>query len=144
MKRPVNTRIKNIASLAAAAVFCAIAVGSTETEESAKAVASQEPAYTLTAEALYSAYDDNEVAADAKYKGKIVVVSGVIQDIGKDLADDPYVVIGGEGLLDGVQCTFADSKSEQLAGLSKGQNATIKGKVVGLLGNVQVENSSLQ
>lgn len=144
MKRPVNTRIKNIASLAGLAAFCAMAIGSTETEESAKAVASQEPAYTLTANALYSAYDDNEVAADAKYKGKVVVVSGVIQDIGKDLADDPYVVIGGEGVLDGVQCTFADSKSEELASLSKGQKATVKGKVVGLFGNVQIENSTLQ
>lgn len=69
------------------------------------------PNYVLTADQLYGDYSANEVAADAKYKGKIVLVRGVIDDIGKDILDDAYIVIGGRGgFLDGVQCTFAKDK----------------------------------
>ena len=89
-------------------------------------------------------YENNEVSADAKYKGKIVIVSGKIQDIGKDIMDEPYIVIGGEGFLDGVQCSFAKSQESSIARLSKGQNVKVKGKVSGKMGNVQIENSSLQ
>jgi len=135
---------RQVVSLVALMVFGILAIGSTDTDTDTQKVQSQVPSYTLSANQLYREYDDNEVAADAKYKGKIVIVSGKIQDIGKDIMDDAYIVIGGEGFLDGVQCTFTKGEQASIARLSKGQQVTVKGEVAGKMGNVLVNKASLQ
>ena len=138
-----NTK-RHIASLVTLLVFSVLAIGSTESEEDTKEVQSKTPSYTLSADQLYREYESNEVAADEKYKGEIVIVYGEIQDIGKDIMDEPYIVIGGGGFLDGVQCSFTKSQESSIASLSKGQNVKVKGEVSGKMGNVQIKNSSLQ
>ena len=138
-----NTK-RHIASLITLLVFSVLATGSTESDEDTKEVQSKTPSYTLSADQLYREYESNEVAADEKYKGKIIIVYGEIQDIGKDIMDEPYIVIGGGGFLDGVQCSFTKSQGSSIASLSKGQNVKVKGEVSGKMGNVQIKNSSLQ
>jgi len=135
---------KHIASAFVLIVFGILAVGSTDTDTDTQKVQSQTPSYTLTAEQLYREYDSNEVSADAKYKGKVIIVSGTIQDIGKDIMDDAYIVIGGRGFLDGVQCTFTKGQQSSVARLSKGQRVTVKGEVAGKMGNILVNKASLQ
>ncbi len=109
-----------------------------------KSVKRDSPDYSVSADQLYNEYKSNEVAADSKYKGKIVVVSGVIQDIGKDIIAQPYIVIGGMGFLDGVQCMFTGSENASVARLYKGQSVKVKGEVVGKMGNVLLNRCSLQ
>ncbi len=141
----MNKNLKNhIASFFGLLVFCFFAFGSVDTDEDTQKVQSQAASYTLSAEQLFAEYDSNEVAADSKYKDKVVVVSGVIQDIGKDIMDDAYIIIGGMGFLDGVQCTFTEGQEASIAGLSKGQRVTVKGMVLGKMGNVLVNKASLQ
>jgi len=111
-------------------------------EESGKV--SSSPSYRLTAESLYSDYKANEVAADTKYKGKVIEVSGCIRSIGKDLMDNAYIVIGGSGFLDGVQCTFPRTSEAQLGLLSDGQQVTVKGELQGKMGNIQLRNCILE
>jgi len=135
---------KHLASLVVLAVLAILAVGSTDTDTDTQKVRSQAPSYTLSANKLYSEYNSNEVAADSKYKGKVVIVSGTIQDIGKDIMDDAYIVIGGSGFLDSVQCTFTKGEQSSVARLSKGQQVRVKGEVAGKLGNVLVNKCSLQ
>jgi hypothetical protein len=94
----------------------------------------------LSADALYSAYKANEVAADAEYKGKIVVVSGIVRDIGKDILDSPYIVLGGQGLLDGVQCMFPSAGNSPVAKIGKGQKVSVRGRVAGKMGNVLLKD----
>lgn len=45
----------------------------------------------VTAKELQADYDANEVAADNKYRGKALRVSGTVESIGKNVTDDPYV-----------------------------------------------------
>jgi tRNA_anti-like len=135
---------KHIASLVILLIFGVLAAGSINTDSDTKQVRSKTPDYGLSANELYNEYKANEVAADAKFKGKVVVVSGTIDSIGKDLMDQAYVVIGGKGFLDGVQCTFTKGEESSVARLSKGQHVTIKGEVAGKMGNVLVNKSSLQ
>ena len=136
---------KHLASLLVLVVIGFLAIGSTDSDTDSEKVQSQAPSYTLTANQLYSEYDSNEVAADAKYKGKVVIVSGTIQDIGKDVMDDAYIVIGGEGFLDGVQCMFTKGEQSSVARLSKGQQVTIKGEVEGkMIGNVIIRKAGIQ
>jgi len=135
---------RHIASFVVLAAFLILAVGSTDTDTDTQKVQSQAPSYTLSANQLYNEYNSNEVAADSKYKGKIVIVTGTIQDIGKDIMDDAYIVIGGGGFLDGVQCTFTKGEQSTVARLSMGQQVRVKGEVTGKMGNVLVNKCSLQ
>ncbi len=135
---------RHLLSLLVLGLFGLLAVGSIDTDTDTKDVQSQAPSYTLTANQLYSEYKANEVAADAKYKGRIVVVSGTIQNIGKDIMDSAYVVIGGQGFLDGVQCMFTKGQESSVARLSKGEPVTAKGEVSGKMGSVLLKKCSLQ
>ena len=103
------------------------------------------PAVEMEATELASDYAENEMEADKKYKGKIVVVTGKIYQIGKDPLGQPFIVIGGRAFgYSGVQCVFARGKDSSVAALSKGQFVSVKGKVGGKNVFVRVEDSSLQ
>jgi type II secretory pathway pseudopilin PulG len=135
---------RNLASLVVLAVFLVLAAGSADTDTDTQKIQSQTSSYELSANQLFREYDQNEVAADAKYKGKVVVVTGTIQNIGKDIMDEAYIVIGGAGFLDGVQCTFTKGEQSSVARLSKGQQVRVKGEVAGRFGHVLINKSSLQ
>lgn len=104
-----------------------------------------EEAIKVSAVSLSQQYDDNKVAADAKYEGKLVEVSGVIDNIGKDITDTPYVSLKGRtNSLFGVQCMFPRADETQLADLSKGKSITLQGRVSGeLIGNVVVRECKI-
>ncbi len=114
------------------------------TLEKQKETAKHAPKYIVSADDLFMEYEGNEIAADRKYKGEIVLVHGTIENIGKDVMNDMFIVVGGSGLLDGVHCVFADDQESLVADLSKGQRVSVKGKVSGKLVYVLVRNCELQ
>jgi tRNA_anti-like len=113
---------------------------SVQKSESGTTVKSE--AINISAKALYEAYEANEIAADEKYKGKQVRVSGVVDSIGKDILDTQYVVLKGDGVMFGVQCMIGDEHKEILAKLSKGQKMVFQGEVVGKsIGNITISDA---
>jgi hypothetical protein len=115
-----------------------------ETEEQvAKKIEDVAPVFQLSAAQLFAEYEANEVAADVKYKDKVALISGVVDDIGKDFLDTPYITLVG-GQFWGVQCMFADKEVPGLAKLSKGDTVSVKGKVDGMLVNVLIRGCTLQ
>ncbi len=95
------------------------------------------PELTVTAIKLSEDYKANEVSADAKYKGKFIEVSGVIDNIAKDIMDTPYVTLKTDTYsIVGVQCMFEKESEPQLATLSKGKSITLQGEVSGKMMNV--------
>ncbi|MCX5952459.1 MAG: hypothetical protein NTZ40_02960 [Cyanobacteria bacterium] len=135
---------RHIASIALLSLFIGLAGGSVDSDSGAKKIANEAAAFTTTADQLYSEYDANQVSADTKYKGKIVVITGPISDIGKDVTDTAYVIIGGTGLLNGAQCMFPKGQESLLGSLSKGQQVSAKGEVSGKIGNVLLRNCTVQ
>lgn len=97
-----------------------------------------QPTIIVTADKIMSDYTANEVSADAKYKNNTVQVSGIVDSIGKDIMDTPYISLhtGGEYSFSVVQCMFAKSDEPALSNVSKGQSITLIGQVTGKLGNV--------
>lgn len=113
-------------------------------QSSSSGTSAQEPVIRVMASQIVAEYAANEVAADARYKGKIICVSGTIGRIGKDILDRPYVILdGGEGEFRSVQASFEDKDLAQLAQLSKGQQVSIEGTCDGLSINVVLKNSHL-
>jgi hypothetical protein len=98
------------------------------------------PAIPISATALYRAYEANEVGADQLYKRRRVSVSGRISSIGRDLLDEAYVVIGTEGSLFGVQCSFAKGNEHGLGTLRRGESISIEGMCNGKMIHVLVKD----
>lgn len=98
----------------------------------------------MSARALIAEYEKNEVSADQRLRGKRLNVRGQISSIGKDIFDNPFVVLagGGEGVHD-AQLYFDDPARSKLGDLRKGQSLTASCVVDGMLGNVSLKDCSL-
>lgn len=83
------------------------------------------PPVAVTSNELGKAFEENEVAAKAKYDGKRLAVTGKIQSIELDITDDPVVNLNGANEFSHVMLNFSKDQSEQTAALKKGQTVTI-------------------
>ena len=125
-------------------VVLAIGSGGSSTDTSTKKVQSQKPKYTVSASQIFKEYVDNEIAADDKYKGQVIIISGVVSDIGRDITEEAYINLStGDPFFD-VQCLFTKGEEPAVAKLSKGKNVRIKGVVSGKIGLVTLQDCSLQ
>ena len=134
--------MKNTKSLISFFLFVIIAFGSLDEfenlEQSPKVTPNSNPSVIITASKLYKEYNANEIAADEKYKGKIIEVTGVIRDIGNDIMDNPYITLVGDEYFGDIQCYF--NEKSVVAKLSKGKRITVIGSCSGLMMNVQINN----
>jgi hypothetical protein len=73
------------------------------------ALAKSSPAFTLTVSEFEAEYKKDAKAADQKYGGKIIDVSGTVSVVGQDaLGDDCFVLLSTKGL--GVYCKTIDDQ----------------------------------
>ncbi len=95
-------------------------------------IASKEADIKISAVKLYKDYKANEVAADEKYKGKILEVTGTIDEISVTLGTIFVSLLVDEYGLETVKGMFSDKYKSKIAELKKGQKITIKGVCDGL------------
>ena len=81
-------------------------------------------------ETLLEEYEANQIAADEKYKGKNLKVTGDISDFERDFISDKPCIVFGEHLAR-VIAVFDKGDEEKVGALSKGDNVTIIGKCEG-------------
>lgn len=110
-----------------------------------KAVEYREAA-AVTAVALWRAFDANEVAAEDKYKGKSIFVTGKIRSITTDPAGYPVVALdAGKSGFATVSCVFPKDARSTIAVLKKGQQVLIPGTCDGMiLGQVFVKDCKVE
>ena len=85
-----------------------------------------------TPQEICSEYEDNEVSADNKYKGKKVAITGTIERIIKSgFSDDPIIVFKGTFIKD-VKFYFSKDSNNEISNLSKGDKITIVGTCKGM------------
>lgn len=105
------------------------------------------PPVTVSAKQLFADYHANEVAADEKYKGQNLLVSGTVTSIDKDAFGNIVLRLGGGDQfgLQSVMARLDDSQKAKAMSLSKGQPETVlcegDGMVIGSpsLGGCQLE-----
>jgi hypothetical protein len=141
----------NLVSLGGLIVFLALAFGSTNKNQSASSTGGEKGSATPTASpvsvsasALFNAYESNEIAADETYKGKIILVTGTIDSVGKDITDSMYVSLKTSNSIFGIQCFFDDANKGALSRLNKGQTVTIRGRCDGKFGNILLKDCIIQ
>ena len=103
---------------------------------SAAAQPTVEPApSSIRAADLAAEYDLDEASADAKFKGKVVEVTGSITTSGTNKKDVSYVNLlgGGAGYMPGtnVQCLLVEGATDLLSELSPTEVVTVKGTIQG-------------
>lgn len=85
----------------------------------------------VTANELWDDFNANEVAAEQKYKGKTVRITGVISDINSSStfsSANILIKVDGYGSFLGcIQCNFNSKNATALANLSKGESVTVEG-----------------
>lgn len=87
----------------------------------------------IDAAALYREYEENEIAADAKYKNTRFAVTGEIRAIGKTIGDKPYIYLATGRYTSQVTLMFPARKYDtQLAAMKKGETIRAKGVCRGM------------
>ena len=88
---------------------------------------------TISAVALYKAYTNNEKRADKKYTGKVIQLTGEIDEIYSDENDEPVVVLRSKaGNLVSV-VTLESSEEEDITSYQEGDEITLKALCSGKL-----------
>jgi hypothetical protein len=80
----------------------------------------------VTAKEYESAYDANEIAADNRYKGKKLLVSGVLSGVEKDFTGSGFLDLAGTNpFLPGVHAGIMDASLSVAADMKKGQRLNL-------------------
>jgi len=75
---------------------------------------------------LHRDYDANEVAADEKYKGKLLLVEGVISSIDKDFMGDTVLMLSSGQMLSDVHAELTKAEAPRAAQLKKRQRVEVE------------------
>ncbi len=93
--------------------------------------------FTLTADELYAAFDENEEAAMSQYQDKVIQVSGTVRRTKVDSNQFNIVLKASGSMTGGINCAMRDLSGESP---DKGSEITIKGRCQGYLMDVVLNN----
>ena len=114
--------------LIAVAVACGVSEG--EAEQAEIDIAGAPIEVRVTALRLAEDYEANEVAANQKYDGRVLAVSGTVEAVsGGDSGEAYYVDLStGSFSLTSVRCHFSESHLGDITSIRKGDRVTLRGK----------------
>ena len=131
--------MKTLTLITSVIFFILIALRCEDTSETSEVDVGSKPTdVKITAVKLFKDYESNEVAADEKYKNKILEVTGTIEDISVVLGQIFIDLKTGEYELTSIHCSFSDTHKSKIAKLRKGQSVTVKGRCTGMLLNLGI------
>lgn len=127
----------------------------TETSAEAETTVSETTAQETTAieyieispDELLTAYEENEVKGDEIYKDKMMRLTGIVGDIGKDILDEVYVTFETSNpySITSVQCYFDDdSEIQKVMELKPGDTLTVSGRCDGKFANVFIKECHIE
>ncbi len=91
---------------------------------------------------LIEAYRANEIAADARFRGKMVSISGTVADITRSAFDDTVVQMGDPNGFERVHATLSDGQQSVAAQLQRGQSVVVVGRCTGMIiGSPMIEDA---
>lgn len=95
------------------------------------------PGLPVTAAALEADFATNVVAADLKYKDKVLAVTGQVVRVVRDESKAVYTLeLATDDGAKAVACDFAERAKHPLASAARGQEVTVRGQCLGRVGEV--------
>jgi hypothetical protein len=126
-------------------VFVLISTGCSDTGSKTQEISNKTPDIITNAPQIFNDYKSNEIAADEKYKNKIVAVVGMVDKIGKDILDKPYITLWVDRYsITGVQCFIQQSQMGLASSLNKGDYVALTGHCKGKFINILFEDCVIQ
>ncbi len=98
---------------------------SQKTAAESKVTTSDSNVYRTTAKDLAAMYEENEVAADDEIGGRKVEVTGIVQDITKNFANDVIVRFESNNRFMPTSLSMEDTEKSKASKLKKGQKIAI-------------------
>lgn len=93
--------------------------------------------YTISATALYDAFQQNEQQANQKYLDKVIAVTGTVDKVQvSDSTMNIQLLSGNE--MGGINCSLSIRANKKNAIPAKGQQIQVKGKCTGFLMDVNL------
>ena len=93
----------------------------------------------VSASKLWNAFDENEIAAEDAYKGKLVAVSGVVSNISTSVTGNPEITMNVDPYgMKTISFEFSREDRPKLARLKKGKKITIAGRCQGFVMGMSV------
>src|SRR5262245_52406519 len=86
-----------------------------------------QPGVKIMSQDLFKAYKENRAEAEKKYKGKILEVTGTVDEVGRDVGDSIFINLMGLPGQGDVQCFFQKKDDPEAAKVQKGQKVTVRG-----------------
>lgn len=106
-------------------------------------IAAERADYTVTADALFDEFEQDEPAANAKYLDNVVEVSGILEEIGFNTDDIPVYTLKAENAMIGGISATLESTEEHNADLQPGDGVIVKCRCTGKLMDVVLVNCSV-
>ena len=131
----INLKVWVIVALVITLNFLILSADSRATEKPIK----------IAADKLMAEYKKNAIDADAGYKGKLLAVTGIVVNVGKD-KDDNYVALEALDKIGKIQCFSKKGDDNGLAQLGSGVKVTIIGRCEGQVkeGNIILKDCTLK
>ncbi len=130
---------KQIILLTGVVVLCSVAWGFHLYFKTRPDIGSEKPSASLTANALYTQYQKDEIAANQLFLEKIIAVDGEVVDVAKTDSTLSIQLKGGE--TGGINCSIRNMPKTIP---SKGSVVTIKGRCSGFLMDVNLVDCVLE
>ncbi len=131
------TRAQWIGGIVVAVIILALCgklSGKSQPGASNEGAAAATPAVEVDAVGMWRDYDANEVAADQKYKGQVLLVRGTVDSIDKNFLGQIVVHLRSPNQFAPTMATVESSEASKAAALSKGQKVALRckggGKIV--------------
>ena len=117
-----------------------------ESELIEEVVSEPEPvtaAMEATVEDLILAYEEDGVAADARFSNKVINVTGVVGRVEiSEVLDVHYIILASadQGLLQTIRCVFDKRHEPALSQLVRGQTVTVQGRYHGSIIDIRLRD----
>jgi hypothetical protein len=100
----------------------------------------------VTVEELVRAYEEEGVAADARFAGKILDLVGVVSRVKiSEALDVHYIILASvdQTILQTVRCVFSKKHEAELGQLMPGQAVTVRGRYDGSIIDIRLKDCTL-
>jgi hypothetical protein len=98
-------------------------------------VANEKPEFSISAEQLVADFEKDEKAANEKYLGKVIELSGTVSEKSFDSNGILNITLAGEEIA-GVTCQMFKENQPKASGVHEGAVCKIKGRCTGILMDV--------
>lgn len=118
-----------VISILAIGIICGIIGDTFDSKESKTTNQSQHAVYQEKADTLITFFENNKVAFNIAYGGKVIIVTGEVQNFDVALIGSSISVEIGSNRYNNIHCYFSPCWKYTIARMTKGDFITIKGQV---------------